>query len=296
MKNRYFVINALIALSLIISKNALCTPKLLALDGDYLGQKPPGLTPKAFAPGVISTPDYEYGGVFMPKMDEFYFIRGAKDNKKQKFVTYKKKGNRWYEAAISRRLGQPAISPNGKTMHLGRHYLTRINNAWSNRKTLGAPFKDLSIMRLTSSANGTLYFDTWDEKNKQFPIRYSRQVNGQYEPPRVLSKEINTGKQLNHPYIAPDESYLIWDAIREDGYGDSDLYISYRQQDGSWGKAINLGNKINTSAWDAAGYVTPDGKYFFFHRMISSSVDDGLPNVDIYWVQAQFIENLRPRK
>ena len=88
---------------------------------------------------------------------------------------------------------------------------------------------------------------------------------------------------------------MIWDAIRGEGYGGSDLYISYRQDDGSWRKAINLGEKINTEAWDAAGYVTPDGKYFFFNRMVNSGAEGSLPDVDIYWVDAQFIEALRPR-
>lgn len=89
---------------------------------------------------------------------------------------------------------------------------------------------------------------------------------------------------------------MIWDAKRDGGYGDSDLYISYRQEDASWGEAINLGGKINTAAWEAAAQMTPDGKYLFFQRMISPGGADELPNVDIYWVDAQFIETLRPKQ
>ncbi len=286
----------LILSTMAMSNKGFSQDKFPVLEGAYLGQKPPGLIPKAFAPGVISTEGYEYSGVFTPDMNEFYFIKGVGDNRKQEFVAYKRKNNRWYGAIMSPRLGQPAFSPDGKTMHLGRRYLERTNNGWSERKNLDLPFTDIRIMRLTSSSSGTYFFDTWDKSNKDFPIRYSRLVDGKYEQPKPLSKEINTGTQLNHPFIAPDESYLIWDAIRDDGHGDSDLYISYRQQDGSWGQAINLGDKINTGAWDAAGYVTPDGKYFFFNRMISPGVGDALPNVDIYWVDAQFIEKLRPKK
>jgi len=101
-----------------------------------------------------------------------------------------------------------------------------------------------------------------------------------------LSKEINTGLYQSHPFIAPDESYLIWDGEREGGYGDSDLYISFRQKDDSWGAAINMGDKINTEREDAFGSVTPDGKCFFFHSVISPG------NSDIYWVDAQIIETL----
>jgi hypothetical protein len=92
-----------------------------------------------------------------------------------------------------------------------------------------------------------------------------------------------------HPFIAPDESYLIWDSKREGGYGDTDLYISFRQKDGSWGPAINMGANVNSDKWDAYASVTPDGKYILFNRRIDNNTD----NVDIYWVDARIIETLR---
>lgn len=288
------ILTIVISLNIIVAQeNIENNPNFPLLEGPYLGQKPPGLIPEAFAPGIVTTKNYEYSGVFTPDLKEFYFIRGDEENRKQEFVVFKNKNNRWHESVISPRVGQPSIAPDGKTMHLGRRYMERTETGWSERKNLDLPFKDIRIMRLTASSKGTYYFDTYDEKKEDFPIRYSRLIDGEYEKPKLLSKEINTGIQLNHPFIAPDESYLIWDAIRDDGYGDSDLYISYRQQDGSWGEAINLGDKINTGAWDAAGYITPDGKYFFFQRMIASGTDGTLPDVDIYWVDAQFIETLR---
>jgi hypothetical protein len=51
-----------------------------------------------------------------------------------------------------------------------------------------------------------------------------------------------------------------------------------------------LGNKINTSAWEASAFVSPDGKYLFFSRNVGT---DNYENVDIYWVDAQIIENLK---
>jgi len=79
-------------------------------------------------------------------------------------------------------------------------------------------------------------------------------VNGKYEEPKLLPKKINSGKSF-HPFIAPDESYLLFDGEREDGYGDSDIYISFRQQNGTWGNPINLGDKINTKAWEASAEI-----------------------------------------
>jgi len=40
----------------------------------------------------------------------------------------------------------------------------------------------------------------------------------------------------------------MWDGERESRFGDSDVFISLRQPDGSWGEAVNLGDKVNTEA------------------------------------------------
>lgn len=262
------------------------------LEDLYLGQVPPGLNPSPFAPGLVSTSNYEYGGAFTPDMNEFYFIASGGAYEESTFVVFQYLNNVWVKSVVSSRVGQPTFSPDGKTMHLGRRYMERTPTGWSEVKTLEAPFNNQLIMRLSVSKNGTYYFDTYDKDNPEFPIRYSQLINGIHEEPQPLGKAINKGTQLNHPFIAPDESYLLWDAKRKDGYGNSDIYISFKQKDGTWGKALNLGNQVNTDAWEAAASVTPDGKYLFFNRNMGS---DDYENVDIFWVDAQIIENLRDK-
>ncbi len=261
-------------------------------ESPYLGQQPPGIVPEPFAPGMVTTKKWEYGGVFTPDLKEFYFLRQIEGVKKQEFVVYKNNENTWKETVISSRKGQPFISPDGKTMYLGRSYMERNNvGEWSEIKKLKSPFDSLPIMRLTASSKGTYFFDEF-KRDFTGDIRYSRLIDGTYEEPKLLSKKINTGGSF-HPFIAPDESYIIFDSEREEGFGDSDIYISYRQQDGEWGAPINLGGNINTEAWEAAATVTPDGKYLFFNRNIGS---DNYENVDIYWVDAKIIEELKPKE
>ncbi|WP_420386566.1 hypothetical protein [Roseivirga sp.] len=262
------------------------------LSGPYLGQKPPGLTPEPFAPGLVTTQRWEYSGVFSPDMKEFYFLRQPADSsEKQEFVVHKNEGNKWQETVISSRQGQPFVSPDGKTMHLGRRFKERQKNGeWSELKRLESPFDSLPIMRLTASSKGTYFFDEF-KRDFTGDIRYSRLVNGKYEAPRLLHKGINAGGSF-HPFIAPDESYLLFDSKREGGFGDSDIYVSFRQQNGEWGDPINLGDKINTEAWEASASVTPDGKYLFFNRNMGS---ENYENVDIFWISMQVVENLRPQ-
>ncbi len=269
------------------------TPDTPKVENPYLGQKPPGLTPELFGSDIVSTENHlEIEGVFAPDMKEFYFTRQVKGGvPKTHVIQYK--NDRWQELSAAPRTGEVFISPDGNTMYLGNEYKERTDSGWSEQKSLGPLFEKIPVMRLTASTTGTYVFD---ERDTIGTIRYSRLIDGKREEPKTFGKEINTGKWIGHPFIAPDESYIIWDSEREGGYGASDLYISFRQKDGSWGPAINMGENINTEYEDAYGSVTPDGKYFFFHTVHLSRGSFAESHANIFWVDAQIIENLRPKE
>jgi WD40-like Beta Propeller Repeat len=85
--------------------------------------------------------------------------------------------------------------------------------------------------------------------------------------PEPLAKEVNSVKLQMVGYVAPDESYLLFSAFNIAGsLGGSDLYISFRRPDGSWGTSVNLGPAVNTPDNEFTPYVSPDGKYLFFSR------------------------------
>ncbi|MBL6446742.1 PD40 domain-containing protein [Fulvivirga sp. 29W222] len=261
------------------------------LEGPYMGQKPPGMVAEPFAPGIISKEGWELEGVFAPGMKEFYFTTSHEEPFSPTVIGLRQQGNVWKKYIEFKRKGETVFSPDGNRMHMAEGYKDRVGDGWSERKSLGPMFdrEDWGIMRLSASAMGTYVFD--DYKNGDV-IRISKVVNGERQQPVEMGPMVNSGKYTAHPFIAPDESYLIWDSEREGGFGDSDLYISFRQEDGSWGPAINMGENVNSDKWDAYASVTPDGKYILFNRGIDQEND----NVDIYWVDAQIIENLRPRQ
>jgi len=273
---------------LIISSGSHSQDSLPVLEGPYIGQKPPSLTPEVFAPAIASTEHRDWGGSFTPDMKEYYFSRRNSKSRKNTTVVFKSENNRWRETVLGPQMGT-SISPDGKTMYMGKRYRERTDDGWSELKSLGSSFEDIGIMRLTASLKGTYVFDERGT-NGNGVLRYSRLIDGKREAPKPFSKEINTGTWTAHPFIAPDESYIIWDSERDSGYGGSDMYISFRQRDGSWGAAINFGDKINTDAQDGGGYVTPDGKFLFYCRRCSP------PNWEIMWVDAQIIEILRPKQ
>ncbi len=263
------------------------------LEGPYMGQSPPGKTAEAFAPGVISTIDWELEAVFAPGMDEFYFVTDRGQYERPTIVGFRLEENRWRKFVEMPRTGEPFISADGQTMHLAKGYRTRTNAGWSEVKSLGPMFDrdDWGIMRLTASIDGFYVFDDYKSGDV---IRGSKIIDGERQEPFELPEHINSGEFTAHPFIAPDESYLIWDSEREGGYGESDLYISYRQADETWGPAINMGPNVNSDKDDFYGSVTPDGKFLMFDRTISRTDDH--TDVDIYWVDARIIEGLRPEE
>ena len=272
-------------------------------DGPYLGQTPPGSTPEIFAPGIVNREEStDLEGMFGSDMKTFYFVReGEKYTglakvgpSKGRTVAYglaviEYKNNKWQESVVAKGVSEPSISPNGNTILFKNGYIERTSDGWSEVKSLGEPFASIDIMRSAISSNGTIYFDTFN-RAQDIPLRYSRLINGKYEAPKSLGSQFGIGRYNAHPFIAPDESYIIFDSVREGGYGSSDLYISFRAADGSWGPAINMGDKINTTASEKNPSLSPDGKFLFFDWRTKPRNAD----VTIYWVDAQIIETLRP--
>lgn len=262
------------------------------VEGPLLGQEPPGSIAELFAPGIVNTEAFEEKeGMFAADMNTFYFVRGDKDGPARQLIALEYKNDQWKQSVVIEGETEPSFSPDGKILYFQNKYMERTNDGWSELKSLGAPLEDILIMRPSASSSNTLYFDTFSPE-LDVPLRYARWVDGKYEQPKVLGDQFAVGKYNAHPYVAPDETYIIWDSRREGGFGTSDLYISFRETDGSWGPAINMGDKINTT--DAENYpsVSPDGKYLFFDRRTGSG---GNRDVAIYWVDAQIIADLRPK-
>jgi Tol biopolymer transport system component len=267
----------------------------------YLGQLPPDSIPQIFAPGLISTLDMEFTASFDPSFQEFYFTRRGTDNINKIYFSKIIDGH-WNDPTIAPFCDEhfymePLFTPDGQKLFfssdrpcsgcvIANWYVTRSGPTWSDPQTLGAPLNSVMMMYSTQSSNGNIYFTNISATPAG--IYLSRFVDGLYQTPEKLGTAINKGYNEAHPYIAPDESYMIFDAQnRPGGVGGSDLYISYRNDDGSWTESVNLGSNFNTAGEDLAPTVTPDGKYFFYAR------PNGLKH-DIYWCSTAFIEYLRP--
>lgn len=259
----------------------------------YVGHKPPGLTPEIFVPNKSTSQDWKLWNTDSLDMDEFYFTYEGKDPFEPLVVVYRNEGS-YYRVNKYSFNHNPSDS---NILYSRWNYIERTDSGWSKIKSLGPMFdrEDWGIMVMSVSSKGTLVFDDYKSNDV---IRISRIIDGKREEPKLLGKHINTGKWTAHPFIAPDESYLIWGSEREEGYGKSDNYISFRQEDGSWGPAINMGDKINSERVENGARLTPDGKYLLFERSEEKVREDGSTYWESkkYWVDAKIIEQLRPQQ
>ena len=178
----------------------------------------------------------------------------------------------------------------------GLSFVEKQGNSWSEPKSLGlvARFPELKEAFFPSIAhNGTIYFMGYVEGQwNNIGIYRSELINGEYTKPELLPPSINAPGGMRNwaPFIAPDESYLIFCSTRGlPEYDQGDLYTCFRQPDGSWTEPVTLDAPINTNQMERFSNVSSDGKYLFFTR------DTPGYDEDVYWVSAKIIERLREK-
>ena len=191
----------------------------------------------------------------------------------------------------------------------------REGSGWGEPYNLGAPVNSADAEFFPSmTLDGTLYFTRGVNDGQESYIYRARVVDGRYQEPERLGPEVNSTTNQFNAFIAPDESYLILcTGDREDSMGGTDYYVVFRAPDDRWSGPINMGEKVNTPLdGEFSPYVSPDGRYFFFmstRRIPAESIPDSLTwdylkgfrqmpetgNSGIYWMDASFIGELKPR-
>lgn len=243
--------------------------------------------PTIFAPGLISTGDYEFAPEFTHDGKTLYFVKSTPDFTYWTMVYSQFEEGKWSQPRVAPFSGQytdgdPFITADGKQMFfisnrplnpsdaaapvkLDIWVMNKTASGWSEPKNLGKPVNEASQYFPTIAKDGTLYFGSTRKGGRGGVDLYrSKFVNGAFQEPENLGDAINTPSDEYEPFIAPDESFLIFMAnARPDGLGGYDLFVSYNEN-GQWTKAQNLGSPINSAADDYSPKISRDGKYFFW--------------------------------
>lgn len=270
-----------------------------ALMSEYPSLNKPDFLPTKFGYGIISldsTRDRDIAFNF--EMNELYFTRNI--NGRLKIHCMKKINGVWempepvlfnddYQSA------EPVFSPDGNSLFFISTIPLSGNgdddnfNIWCVKKEKdgwGNPIRVSESIDFypTFTKNNKMYFT--DVQNDLFSADLE---NGQMVNRQNLGENINTSGAEYNSMVAPDESYLIFTSFGwGDGFGGGDLFISFKDENGNWGKPINMGGGINSNAHEYCPSLSPDGKYLFF----TSNRNNG---DDIYWVDAKIIDELKTK-
>lgn len=108
----------------------------------------------------------------------------------------------------------------------------------------------------------------------------AHQADSLWSQAQSLSGNINTNLNEGAQNISQDGEWLVFTGCNfPEGMGSCDLYMSYRTRQGSWSRPQNLGELVNTEAWESAPSLSPDKRFLFF----ASNRAGGMGGNDI-WV------------
>ncbi len=243
------------------------------LSGPYLGQQTPGPAPIRFATSLIMGALHT-APVFMPGGGEVYW-----SSQESKIYTMRLENGYWTKpatiafSASMTDYRDPFISPAGNQLFFlskGKlpnsqlpekeniWFVERVGQGWGEPQPLPEEVNARDLhWSISAAANGNLYYGIIE--NDIVDIYLARYVDGQYVQSERLSDSINTKQLEMTPYIAPDESYLIFSRSK-DTSSYSKLYISYADQNGDWGEPLLI-DRVTDGLCPT---VSPDGKYLFF--------------------------------
>lgn len=272
------------------------------LTGPYLGQKPPGKVPEMFAPGVISSDSaHEFAITFAPDGKEIFFTRRVEGDIGNRIYHMKCEEEVWSGPVLSPFSDgnvelEPNFTPDGESVFFNSWrplpesvktgndmnvwLIRKQEGTWRISNVLGPPVSDLYPVYVTQTRDSTIYF-TGNVNRGVYKAEYH---SDKYSEPERLPDEINNRYWAGHPFIDPDERFIIFDS-NVDTLGTKNLFISFKLGPSTWSPSVNVNEHLGFPDHAAMPHVTFDGRFLFFSS-----------RGDIYWVSASFLENLRPNQ
>lgn len=257
-----------------------------------------------FAPGIVSGEEsVEFGISFSPDLRNVYFTSKGPEEEVYAIYTSTFQNGAWTKAVVAPFSGKyfdadAFVSLDGSKIYFfslrpiapdtnvlsapNIWWVEKEGEQWSEARYLGEPINSPETGEgfLSLTQEDVMYFSSFGraDSTAKHDIHRAYLKDGNYTEPEHLSIDISI--QYSNPYISADEKFLIVDSPHPEGYGQSDLYISYLE-DGNWSKPENLGPLVNTGGHEGTPYISPDKKFLFFSR-------DG----DIYYISTSALKAL----
>jgi Tol biopolymer transport system component len=241
--------------------------------------------PMLFGEGIVSTGDNEFSTAMSPDGRTVYWTVSAPNVFLFPFAILeaRRTSRGWSTPQVAAFSGtsfsdaDPAMSPDGrKIFFMSRRPATGAIqrpdfDIWvydiEGRTTerIDAVSSEKMDLFPSVTADGTLYFTS--DRDGGFgglDIYRSRLVNGRYTAAENIGTPVNSMYSESNVFVAPDESYLVFSGAGQPGSkGGTDLYITDRMVDGTWGTPRPL-KYVNTEWDDYAPTVSHDGSLLYF--------------------------------
>lgn len=269
---------------------------------EYLGQTPPGIKPIMFMPGVVSKKNtIDFGSVFSRDNKTFYYATGPSRKHEIHYSEMVNGSPAPFKVLLKHPdygFNDPFLSNDEQRLYFisrkpkdnrdtpANHdiwYVQKEQDSWSDPINAGPQINsDKNEYYISFTQDGSMYFSSNKHavKENDFNIYRAQANESGWDEAVQLGTGVNTDGYEADVFVDPDESYLIFSARgRSDSLGSIDLYISFRNEDGTWAKAKNMGSAINTRGPEYCPFVTKDGKYLAYTSQN-----------DIYWVSTDIFK------
>ena len=197
----------------------------------------------------------------------------------------------------------PMIAPDGKTLYFAR--ISHPNNThgakgsqdiwyadldaasgkWGPARRMGFPLnKDEYNCAYSITPDGNTMLIKGQYTNGNYETRgfsLSKKTASGWSPPQKMDipNYVNMSKgQFDCGFMSADGKVLLMAFSEKKNSKDDDIYVSFRQKDGSWTKPVELGPEVNTKFTETTPFLAPDGATLYF----SSNREGGLGSNDIY--------------
>ncbi len=152
------------------------------------------------------------------------------------------------------------------------------NGQWTEPEILDIPGKSMAhraTVNLTPDRQGLIFFQN-DGQNGSLYI--TRPTFDGWTEPEPLPEPINSNHHESHASFSRDGNTIYFSSDRPGGMGGSDIYISHKLPDGTWGEPLNAGENINTPNNEEGPFIHPDNKTLYF----SSDGNQSIGGFDIF--------------
>lgn len=189
--------------------------------GAYLGETPPGDTPRLFAPHILSSPVHT-SAVFSPDGKEVYWRNMGTEDSDQILFMRRRNGEWTAPAAVPFVLpggtGDPAFSQDGLTLFFTSHEelpihagvrnegiwrVVRDGDGWGEPRPVGDVVNSHEMhWQISVAGNGSIYFTSRNETVRGAEDIYRSRFDGDaYAEPEDLGDAVNSEYQDTTPYV-----------------------------------------------------------------------------------------------